>query len=341
MTTVKEKVAIPPGKIVAIMHGQWALQALRAAVEVNVFGALEKGPEDAPSVAAVIDGDRRAVEVLLDALAGMELVTKENGKYELTEDARVYLLPSSDLYMGKYLKMNETIESSWRGLGNTVKTGRPAAVVNTDEKAQEFFPALTEAIFPLSFAVAQKVSDELKVSQLPSGAKVLDLAAGAATWSIPMAVDNPGIKVDALDFPPILQVTKRFTDKYGVAERYGYISGNWRNVAWQKDTYDIVILGHILHSEGNELSKQLLKRCFETLKPGGKLVIAEFITNDERNGPSMAMLFGVNMLMNTEIGCVFSESDLQNLLQNAGFTKGKLMPIPGMRDPMVMLSSKP
>jgi hypothetical protein len=53
------------------------------------------------------------------------------------------------------------------------------------------------------------------------------------------------------------------------------------------------------------------------------------------------MLFGVTMLMNTELGCVFSESDLQQLLQNAGFEKGTLMPMSGVSDPMVLLSRKP
>ena len=124
-------------------------------------------------------------------------------------------------------------------------------------------------------------------------------------------------------------------------ERSGYVSGNWRNVSWQKDAYEVVILGHILHSEGLELSKQLLKRCFETLKPGGRIVVAEFITNNDHAGPPMATLFGVNMLMHTEIGCVFSETELQQMLQNAGFEQPQRMKIDGVQESMVMLAKKP
>jgi ubiquinone/menaquinone biosynthesis C-methylase UbiE len=328
-------------KVVAIAHGMWALQALRSAVDLNIFAPMEKGPADTASIAAAIDGDRRSVEVLLDALAGLELLRKENGEYSLSEDARIYLLPTSELYLGKYIKMNEQIDNMWRGLADTIRTGRPATAVNTDDKAQEFFPALTEAIFPLSFASAQQVSQNLKVSQMPSGTRVLDLAAGAATWSIPMALDNAGLRVDALDFPAILSVTKKFVEKYGVADRYGYIQGNWRNVSWQKDAYDIVILGHILHSEGAELSKQLLKRCFDTLKPGGKIIVAEFITNDERNGPAMSMLFGVNMLMHTELGCVFSEAELKKMLQTANFQNVERQEVFGRKDSMIIVAHKP
>jgi ubiquinone/menaquinone biosynthesis C-methylase UbiE len=213
--------------------------------------------------------------------------------------------------------------------------------VNIEEKAQEFFPALAESIFPLSFAQAQKITEDLKISQLPQGAKVLDVAAGAGTWTIPMALENSGLHVDALDFPAILEVTKRFAQQYGVADRYGYISGNWRNVPWQKEAYDIAVLGHILHSEGAELSKQLLKRCFEALKPGGRIVIGEFITNNDHSGPAPATLFGVNMLMHTEIGCVFSEEELEQMLTKAGFEKVQRMAGPAAAESMVICARKP
>jgi ubiquinone/menaquinone biosynthesis C-methylase UbiE len=341
MTTVKDKIAVPPMKISQILHGYWALQVLRTGVELDVFGQLAAAPADVATVAAAVKADRRAVEMLLDALTGVGLLLKTGDKYSLTEDARVYLVPSSELFMGRYIKQNDEIDAMWRSLGETVKSGKPAREVNQDAKAQEFFPALTEAIFPLNFATAQRVSQELKIAQLPAGAKVLDVAAGAATWSIPMALDNQQVHVDVLDFPAILEVTKKFAQKYGVGERFGYISGNWRNVPWQRDIYEVVVLGHILHSEGKELGKQLLRRVFEAMKPGGTLVIAEFIANNERSGPPFAMLFGVNMLMHTTIGCVFTESELATMVAEAGFEKARRMPLEGMPESPILIARKP
>src|SRR5262249_18991124 len=116
MAPVKEKVAVPPSKILGFMHAQWAVQALRAAVEINIFSHLEKDACDAAEVALNMDTDRRATETLLDALTGMALLTKKDGKYSLTEDARTYLLPSSDLFLGNYLKVNEQIDNAWKQL---------------------------------------------------------------------------------------------------------------------------------------------------------------------------------------------------------------------------------
>jgi hypothetical protein len=47
-----------------------------------------------------------------------------------------------------------------------------------------------------------------------------------------------------------------------------------------------------------------LRKVAQALKPGGTVAIAEFIANHERTGPPQALLFAVNMLVNSEEGDV-------------------------------------
>lgn len=341
MTTVKEKTNIIPVKVAQLIHGTWAMQLLRSGLELNVFDPLEAQSADVPAIAKTIKADKRALEILLDALVSIGLLYKSGNKYSLTEESRLYLLSSSSLFIGKYVQMNQESETIWNGLSEVVRSGKSLDQVNKDKRAQEFFPALAEMIFPMNFALAERVAAEIKVSQLPAQAKVLDVAAGAATWSIPMAVSNKSLHVDALDFPSTLEVTKKYAGKYGVADRYSYVSGNWRDIQWQKNAYDVVILGHILHSEGKEFSKRLIQQCYDALKPSGVLVIAEFIANNDRNGPPFAMLFGVNMLIRTTEGCVFTDAELNAMLSAAGFTKTYRMPIEETPASPIMIAYKP
>src|SRR5262249_25376073 len=148
--------------------------------------------------------------------------------------------------------------------------------------------------------------------------QVLDLAAGTGVWSLPMAQCNKNVKVDALDFAPILAVTKEYATKFGVADRYNYLSGGWQDVKLQAGHYDFIILGHILHSEGKELSQRMLKYCADALKPGGKLIVAEFFSNNEQTGPVFSSLFALNMMIVTTDGCVFTVSELQDMIKQAG-----------------------
>lgn len=208
MTTVKEKTNIIPLKISQLIHGTWAIQALRSALELNIFDHLEQGKQGASAIASALKADKRATEMFLDALVALGLLQKATNDYSLTEEAHTYLLSTSPLFIGNYVKMNQEREQVWHHLGEVVRSGKPVDQVNEDKRAQEFFPALAEMIFPMNFAIAERVAEELKVSQLKPSAKVLDVAAGAGTWSIPMALANSSLHVDALDFPATLDVTK-------------------------------------------------------------------------------------------------------------------------------------
>jgi SAM-dependent methyltransferase len=92
-------------------------------------------------------------------------------------------------------------------------------------------------------------------------------------------------------------------------------------VPFERNAYDLVILGHICHGEGEAGSRKLIKKCFDALKPGGRILIAEFLSNDLKTGPEIPLLFAVNMLLLTPQGDVFSAKDFKRWLNLGGFKK--------------------
>jgi hypothetical protein len=103
--------------------------------------------------------------------------------------------------------------------------------------------------------------------------------------------------------------------------------------------YDIATLGHILHSEGEERSRQLLEKTFRALKPGGTIAIAEWLVNDARTEPVPSLMFAVQMLVNTEKGDTFSFNEIKSWLEDAGFKKVRKLQAPGP-SPLI-LATKP
>jgi hypothetical protein len=69
----------------------------------------------------------------------------------------------------------------------------------------------------------------------------------------------------------------------------------------------------------------LLKKIFDALAPGGTVVIQEFVPNDERTGPPNALIFAVNMLVNTEAGDTFTFQEMSGWLREAGYIKPRLV----------------
>jgi ubiquinone/menaquinone biosynthesis C-methylase UbiE len=158
--------------------------------------------------------------------------------------------------------------------------------------------------------------------------RVLDLGAGSGVWSIALAQSSPRVQVTAVDWPGVLPITKKTADRFGVGDRYTMIPGDLGKVDFGKD-YNVITIGHILHSEGAELSKKLLRKCFDALAPGGTIAIQEFLVNAERTGPPMSLIFAVNMLVNTDNGDTWSFEEISGWLKEAGFTNPRLLESPG------------
>jgi SAM-dependent methyltransferase len=209
-----------------------------------------------------------------------------------------------------------------------VRTGRPAAAVNQEQTGAAFFEQFVEDLFPMNYPAAQQLADVLGIPQAKGPVNVLDLAAGSGVWSIGLAQKSPQVRVTAVDWPGVIGVTRRVAQRCGVADRYRFVEGDLMRADFGSG-YQVATLGHILHSEGEERSRALLKKTFAALAPGGTIAIAEWIANEERTGPPGALIFAVNMLVNTERGDVFSFGQMSGWLREAGFVNPRLVEAPG------------
>src|SRR2546427_10558837 len=131
---------------------------------------------------------------------------------------------------------------------------------------------------------AQKLGDHLKLAKTDNELRVLDLAAGSGIWGMALAQKSPRVQVTAVDWVGMIPTTKRITQKFGVADRFQFIEGDLLEADFGSG-YDIATLGHILHSEGEERSRKLLKKTAGALNRGGTIAIGEWLVNDERTEP--------------------------------------------------------
>ena len=147
-------------------------------------------------------------------------------------------------------------------------------------------------------------------------------------------------QITALAFPSFRSGRMRLRElfQWGVVDRFQFIEGDLLEANFGTG-YNIATLGHILHSEGEERSRQLLKKTFRALKSGGTIAIGEWLVNDERTEPLPSLMFAVQMLVNTEKGDTFSFNEIKTWLEEAGFKKVRKLEAPGP-SPLI-LATKP
>lgn len=310
------------------MWGAWRTFTLAAAIQLDVFTLISQGRRTAPEVAEGAGANASAIRRLLDTLVALKFLRRKGDTFTLEPISATYLVRGAELYIEGGAAMMTALANTWMQLAEVVRSGRPITQ-GGDDSALDFMPILVKAIFPTSHVPAKAAVSALGAPARKRIANILDVAAGSGAWSLAFAEKLPKARVTVVDFPPVTAITREYAARYGVSDRYDYIEGNLREVEFGRDRYDLVILGHIIHSEGAEWGRRLIQKSAVALREKGMLLIAELVPNDERTGPAIPMLFGLNMLIHTPEGDVFTMRDYRGWLKEAGFKSIKTIRNPG------------
>lgn len=314
--------------------------AIGAAVQNGVFDALASGPKDLAELEKATGCSIRGLTAIADFLVGIELLQKDSSaRFSLTPESEMFLVKSKPTFHGAIFRpLIESIIPAFLELNSIVRTGRPAQEVNSEPIGSPFFQELVLDLFPINYAGAKTLAERLAAQGLPKPASVLDLAAGSGVWGVAVAQASPAVQVTAVDWPPVLEVAKKIATRFGVIDRFTFSPGDLLQADFGTN-HGLATLGHILHSEGEERSRELLKKTFQALAPGGIIAIAEFLVNADRTGPLSGLIFSINMLVNTETGRTYSFEELSAWLRQAGFVEPRLLEVPAV-SPLV-LANKP
>ncbi len=306
-----------------IWGGFQGARVLLTANNYRVFDYLKK-QKAAAGLAKDIGADKRATEILLDALTGLGLLKKQKGQYKNSSLASQFLISGSPYYQGDIIRHADTLWQNWSGLDNVVKTGKPHHVSH-DHRA---------FILGMHNLAVLKSSNVLKAVGLKGVKKALDLGGGPGTYTIKMA--KKGISVTIFDTPETIEIAKEVISKIplnpplpkggrGGFERnfqknINFLQGDFLADDFGRD-YDLIFISQILHAYSEDNNIMVLKKCRNALNKNGRIVIQEFFIDKDRTHPVQAALFSINMLANTSGGRCYSPEEIKRWYLKTGFRK--------------------
>jgi len=321
---------VTPARLLQFAWGFAVPLMIDAAVRRRLFDALDRGPKTAAALAAETGIFERGARAVLNALTSVELLSKDpEGRYSLTPESALFLVSAKPSFLGGVFRhASVDLIPRWLALNEIVRTGAPARDVDGAAGGAAHFHGFVEDIFPLSYPAARALADALVSEAGDAPLRALDVAAGAGVWGVALAQRSPRVRVTAVDWPQVLDATRRVARRFGVDDRLETRAGDLFEVDFGGD-YQIATLGHILHSFGPSRSRALLAKVRQALAPGGVIVIAEFLVDEARAAQTNALIFAVNMLVNTEEGDAYSFSEIAGWLKEAGFENVRTMAAPG------------
>jgi len=276
--------------------------------------------------------------MLLDALAAMALLTKTSDGYANTQAAADFLSKDSDRYIGYMIQHHHHLAESWVRMDEAVTRGGPIRE-RSSVSSEEWREAFLMGMFNNAMAMAPDVAKSVDLSGCT---RLLDMGGGPGTYAIHFCKANPKLTAVVFDLPTTRPFADKTIERFGLSDRIRFIAGDYTTDDIPlKQKFDAAWLSHILHGEGSDLAESIVAYAVKTLKSGGQLLIHEFILDNSRDRPEFAALFSLNMLLGTESGQSYSESEIREMMAAAGLTDITLLDFTGPTQSRILRGMKP
>lgn len=304
-----------------------------AAEEAGIFTALNEAPATPVELAARLDFDRRATTVLVRLLGALKLLVLRDGRYQLSAEARTYLVKGSPWY---WAPMSSVAVSDWHRTrlldklkqrdSDLVAGPEGTPLTSTEGRAADDWAA-----GQVSMERAREVAARMHAHSVPAAVgvarhydfrgvtHVLDVGGGSACFMVAAAQAHPHLRATVLELPAMCEAAQGYIRAGGVADRVQTCAVDMFRQPWPRGC-DALFFSNVWHDWNVRTCQWLAARAYETLPPGGRILLHEVLLDEDGDGPVTAASFSMLMLLATQ-GQQFTLGELKTILEGAGFTR--------------------
>jgi SAM-dependent methyltransferase len=302
-------------EISRIAYGFMASKVLFAALDLDLFGHLAAGPKTVTALGKDTGLLPQRLEILLTACVSLGLLVKHGDTYANARASRTYLVRGAPSYFGDYYRfqIDRQIYPAFARLPEALRGERAELyrLMDDPEEAMSFSRGQHAGSLGPAVVLARTLD-------LTGARRLLDVGGGSGAFSITLCRHFPELQATILDFASVQAAAAALIDEAAMTGRIQFIPGNALVVDWPGGQ-DIVLLSYLLSAVSARGVDQLLARAFAALRPGGRIVLHDFMVDDDGTGPPTAALWLVNALLIDPDVARLSPALLEGRLQAHGF----------------------
>ena len=320
-------------QVTSLAVSYWHSCVLFAANKLDIFSVLGRRALSAADLAAELSTDVRGTAKLLDACASLGLLDKSADRYRQTAESREFLDRSSPSYLGDWVAhwADMLAKGNWQQLAEHVSHGEPLTAADQPFQFDPHRDPLDNWVLGMGQMASAGHADCLCSSlSLAQFRNMLDVGAGPGSYSIELCRRYPNLQVTIVDSDDVMSVTRRLVIEAGFAERFRFISGDFR-LQQLGHKFDAILLSNVLHMCQREGALEMLRNAASHLTQDGVLIIQEWMLNSDNTKPVLSALFNLHLFINPDAD-LFSESDLRHMLQSCGFSRFDTVRTAGIYD---------
>ncbi|MCB2156580.1 methyltransferase domain-containing protein [bacterium] len=288
---------------------------LLSAVDLDLFRAVGTEGRTAVQIAEALHIDPRATDRLMNGLVVLGILEKEGGHFRNTPVAARYLDSSSPDFM-VMLRHLSAMWDRWGTLTQAVRAGRSVVHKPIEQRDPKNTEAFIDAMHYRGKADAKDVAANIGCENV---SHVLDVGGGSGVYSMEIVRGRSDAKATVLDLSRVTEMTRKYAALEGLSDQMHTIEGDYLETDFRHG-YDLMLMSAILHINSPDQNRLLLRKAFEALVPGGRVVVMEFLLEEDRIHPPHGAIFALNMLTGTECGDAYTEAEIRHWMEGAGLT---------------------
>jgi 2-polyprenyl-3-methyl-5-hydroxy-6-metoxy-1,4-benzoquinol methylase len=307
-----------------ISFGLARAAVFKAAIELEIFTRIAEGHRTVPALARLGGLTERGTRILLDALVFMGLLGKTHTEYKLSPTAEAFLVKGKPTYSG----------DAWLGDFAWEARGQLSRIIRTGKLSQP--AAFTEAFEPIWAGMAASVLVDWQAraeraavlwdkvgltAENVKGLRVLDVGCGSGVISFTLAKRHPSVRVTALDRAMVLPYARQLAETMEVASQVTYVVGDALNLEVKAGAFDVVLFSNLTNYFSPEQNVGAFRRAYEALNPNGRIVIVAPIADEDRKGPGEVPMAGIEVLLFSPDGDVYTFAEYRGMLEAVGFSE--------------------
>jgi 2-polyprenyl-3-methyl-5-hydroxy-6-metoxy-1,4-benzoquinol methylase/DNA-binding HxlR family transcriptional regulator len=316
-TKLKKEIVSAQMQITRDVIGAWKSQILYTLNQLKIFGALEQQPQRVSELSRLLDIPEKALFRLLNAAVAVGYVLKDGEQYSNAPFIQCVMHKDAEGFLGNWLDLYAHWNTTFSNLTRAIREGKAIEDVNSvaDENYHLIF------INGMKDYASYRGRDILNHIDLSNVGNLLDIGCGPGIYAGMFCEKYPQLRCTCYDVPQALDLAREHLESKGVLDRVTLQPGNYIcDSSFGEAQYDVVFLSHVLHQEDDATCAAIVRKAFNAVKEGGRIIIQAMFLNDSGTGPLYASLHDLLCLLIFPGGRNYTYQETTEFLTKAGFT---------------------
>lgn len=242
-------------------------EVMKIAIKLKLFRLLEYKSLNLDNLSTELQCDKYALELVLNLLVNMNLLTLENERYSISKVALKYLTDHWGFDMSDLFLYNS---SSAFTADNVLNNFFSKVENKQNDDLDNYMKAMHIGSRYAALVIARNIKGENK--------KILDLGCGSGILSLCICKINKSAKAYLVDYENVLKLTKKNIEKNNLSNRIICIPSDIFNFE-SIEVYDYIVISNVFHFYDSQKIESLLKKYYKYLNCDGRIFIYDTFIN--------------------------------------------------------------